>query len=163
MASDIEQDNFFLGYTKCQGDTVDVGDADGMKSFKFSAERVQSKGRQKGIGFEMSQRIGEWLFEFRVGSRNLFDYADQNGRSSATHPSGIETQFAVPSAPSHGALALLSHLSTTGEFVRFTTCDRAPDNSSELIFGMSHRPVLAVRTCTGPRFRALSTAENPRR
>ena len=73
MASDIEQDNFFLGDTKCQGDAVGMGDAYGMKPFKFSGERMQSKGREKGIGFEVFQRLGEWLFEFRVGSRNL-DY-----------------------------------------------------------------------------------------
>lgn len=73
MASDIEQDNFFLGDTKCQGDAVGMGDVDSMKPFEFSAERTQSKGRQKGIVFEIFQRLGEWLFESRVGSRNLDD------------------------------------------------------------------------------------------
>ena len=68
-----QQDNFFLGDTKCQRDAVGMGDTHGMKPFKFSAERMQSKGRQKGIGFETSQNLGEWLFEFRVGSRNLDD------------------------------------------------------------------------------------------
>ena len=42
-----------------------MGDAHGMKPFKFFAERMESKGRQKGIGFEVFQRLGEWLFEFR--------------------------------------------------------------------------------------------------
>ena len=53
MASDIKQDNFFLGDTKSQGDAVGMGDAHGMKPFKFSTERMESKGRQKGIGFEV--------------------------------------------------------------------------------------------------------------
>ena len=73
VASDVEQDNFSLGYTKRQGNAVGMRDTHGMKSFEFSAERMQSKGRQKGIGFEISQDLGEWLFEFRVGSRKLDD------------------------------------------------------------------------------------------
>ncbi len=73
VASNIEQDNFSLGYAKRQGDAVGMGDTHSMKSFKFSAERMQSKGRQKGIGFEISQNLGEGFFEFRVGSRKLDD------------------------------------------------------------------------------------------
>jgi hypothetical protein len=50
-----------------------MGDADGMKPFEFSAEWMQSKGPEKGVGFEIFQRLGEWLFEFRVGSSKLDD------------------------------------------------------------------------------------------
>jgi hypothetical protein len=73
VASDVEQDNFSLGHTKRQGNAVGMRDAHGMKSFEFSAEWMQSKGPQKGIGFEISQDLGEWLFEFRVGSRKFDD------------------------------------------------------------------------------------------
>jgi hypothetical protein len=34
---------------------------------------MQSKGQKKGIGFEIFQRLGEGLFEFRVGSCILDD------------------------------------------------------------------------------------------
>ena len=71
-----------------------MGDADGMKPFKFPAEGMQSKGREKGIGFEVSQRLGEGLFEFRVGSRNLDDTPIKMAGRPAAHTSGIETQFA---------------------------------------------------------------------
>ena len=33
VASDIEQGDFFLGNTKCQGDAVGMGDACSMKPF----------------------------------------------------------------------------------------------------------------------------------
>ena len=59
VASDVEQDNFSLAHTKRQGNTVGMCDTHGMKSFEFSAERMQSKGPQKGIGFEISQDLGE--------------------------------------------------------------------------------------------------------
>ncbi len=45
VASDVEQDNFSLGYTKHQCHAVGMRDTHGMKSFEFSAERMQSKGR----------------------------------------------------------------------------------------------------------------------
>lgn len=94
VASDIKQDNFFLDDTKCQGDAVGMGDADGMKPFKFPAEGMQSKGREKGIGFEVFQRLGEWLLEFRVGSRNLDDTPiKMAGRQQHIH------QTSRPSSP----------------------------------------------------------------
>jgi hypothetical protein len=73
MASDVEQDNFSLAHTKRQGNAVGIRDTHGMKSFEFSAERMQPEGRQKGVGFEISQNLSEGLFEFRVGSRKFDD------------------------------------------------------------------------------------------
>jgi hypothetical protein len=110
VASDVEQDNFSLAHTKRQGNAVGMRDTHGMKSFEFSAERMQSKGPQKGIGFEISQDLGEWLFEFRVGSRKLDDYADQNSRSSAAHTSGIETQFVDQRLRRHTAHSPCFHI-----------------------------------------------------
>ena len=57
VASDVEQSNLFLGHTKRQGDTVGIGDTHGMKPFELSTERMQSKGRLKWIGFEISQNF----------------------------------------------------------------------------------------------------------
>ena len=83
---------------------------------------MQSKGKQKGIGFEMSQRFGEWLFEFRVGSRKLDDTPIEMASRQRTYIRHRDPIRRSTSAPSHGALALLSHLSMTGGFVKCTTC-----------------------------------------
>ena len=40
VASDVEEDDFFLGYTKRQGDAVDIREADRVEPFKFSTERM---------------------------------------------------------------------------------------------------------------------------
>ena len=73
VASDVEQDNFYLGYTKRQGDAVGMRDTHGMEPLEFSTERMQSKGRQKRIGFEISQNFGKGLVEFWVGAGKLDD------------------------------------------------------------------------------------------
>ena len=93
VASDVEQNDLFLGDTKRQSNAVGIGDAHGMEPSDLSTERMQSKGREKGIGFEISQNFGEWIFEVWMGSRKLDDTPIKISGRRQHITSDIETQF----------------------------------------------------------------------
>ena len=49
MATDIQQDDFLVGNGNGQGDTIPIGDADGLNVFELAAEVVVGKMGGKGI------------------------------------------------------------------------------------------------------------------
>ena len=71
MGSDIEQHNFFSGYSSSQSNTVGMSQADGMQSFQFPFESMQAERGLKRIGFQSSENFGELFFLFGVSSREL--------------------------------------------------------------------------------------------
>lgn len=71
MGSDIEQDDLFLDHSQRESDAARMSYADGVQSFQFSFECMQSEMWLKGIGFQAAENFGKRFLQVGVGSREL--------------------------------------------------------------------------------------------